>query len=147
MSASWPRSQSPVARRGRSSETPRSPWERRDISMLCKMWNYSLHFLVFSRDPTVLWEISNRRANGCDRGRVWQGLKLLTDLRQSCPRNLQWRRDRNRHYNYKDFHHKDKTVLPLKWEFFFRLAWANENNAVQLKRGQFSKKNFTIDTR
>ena len=70
MSAPWPCSQSPselrgsaVARRGRSSETPLSPWARRDISTLWKIYNYSLYFLVFSGNPTALWEISNHRAN------------------------------------------------------------------------------------
>ena len=50
-------------RRGRSSETLLSPWARRDICTLWKMWNYLLYFVVFSCDPTALWEISNRRAN------------------------------------------------------------------------------------
>ena len=51
------------AGRERSLETSLSPWARRDISTLWKMWSYSLYFLVFSCDPSALWEISNHRAN------------------------------------------------------------------------------------
>ena len=63
MSAPWTRSQSPVRtpwERGgtpwHSSATPLSPWARRDISALWKIWNYALYFVVFSCDPTACWE-------------------------------------------------------------------------------------------
>ena len=79
---------SAVVRPGRSSETPLSPWARRDISTLWKMKKlFAIFFNIFVRSHGALRNFKSPRqrrgiAVECDRGFIWRVFFLIVPPNQ-----------------------------------------------------------------